>query len=100
MNKSEILKIISIEKRKDIFTIKGEIDFDIVKCLTSQSIILKRRNPPNFILKLFKDGKYKNIKVLVDSSKCKYSFTKINDFDEEYYLPCSLSGRMKLIKLL
>ncbi len=99
MQKSEILKITNIEKAKDIFFIKGEIDFDLVKCITSQTVILKRKNPPDFIIKLFKEGNYKNKKVIVDTTKCKYSFIEVNDYNEEYFLPCSLSGKIEFVKL-
>jgi len=99
MQKTEILRLTNIEQRNDTFYIKGEIDFDLVKCITSQTVILKRKNPPDFIIKLFKEGNFKNKKVIVDTTKCNYSFTEINDFNEEYFLPSSLSGKIEFVKL-
>jgi hypothetical protein len=100
MEKEDVLEITSISKKDDIYTIRGTIDFNIVKCMISQSKVLKRKNPPKFIVNLYERGNYKGKKLLLDTSNSKYIFDEIIDNREEYYLPVAVYGRMKILKIL
>jgi len=100
MQKEDVLWITKISKKDDVYTIRGTIDFDIVKCMVRQDKVLKRKNPPKFIVKLYESGNYKGKKLLVDTTKSKYSFEEIIVGREEYYLPVRVYGRMKIIKII
>ena len=98
--KEDVLNIIKISKKDDVYIIRGTIDFNIVKCMISQSKVLKRKDPPKFIVKLYESGNYKEKKLLLDTTNSKYVFDEIIDNREEYYLPVGVYGRMKIIKVL
>ncbi len=100
MIKENVLYITKISKKNDVYTIRGTIDFDIVKCILVQDKVLKRKNPPKFIVKLFERGNYKGKKLLLDTTNSKYIFNKIIDGGEEYYLPVEVYGRMRIIKII
>jgi len=98
--KEDVLNITKISKKDDVYTIRGIISFNIVKCMISQVKVLRRKNPPKFIVKLYESGKYKGKKLLLDTTNSKYVFDEIIDNREEYYLPVSVYGRMKMVKIL
>ena len=98
--KEDILNITKISKKDDIYTIRGTIEFNIVKCMLVQDKVIKRKNPPKFIVKLYKSGNYKGKKLLLDTTNSKYIFDEIIDNREEYYLPVGVYGRMKIVKII
>jgi len=100
MKKEDVLNITNISKKDDIYTIRGTIDFNIVKCMISQKKVLKRKNPPQFIVKLYEKGNFKGKKLLLDTTNSKYVFDEIIDNREEYYLPIRVHGTMEIIKIL
>ncbi|PIQ08610.1 MAG: hypothetical protein COW71_11085 [Ignavibacteriales bacterium CG18_big_fil_WC_8_21_14_2_50_31_20] len=100
MKKEDVLNITNISKKDDIYTIRGTIDVNIVKCMISQNKVLKRKNPPKFIVRLYEKGNFKGKKLLLDMTNSKYVFDEIIDNREEYYLPIRVHGRMKIIKIL
>jgi len=100
MAKEDVLNITNILKKDDVYTIRGTIDFDIIKCMLVQDKVLKRKNPPKFIVNLYKNGNYKGKKLLLDTTNSKYIFDEIIDNREEYYLPVGVYGRIKIIKIL
>jgi len=98
--KEDVLNITKISKKDDVYIIRGTINFNIVKCILVQDKVIKRKNPPKFIVKLYKSGKFKGEKLLLDTSKSKYVFDYITDAGEEYYLPSGVYGNVKLLKML
>jgi len=98
--KEDVLNITKISKKDDVYTIRGTIDFNIVKCMLVQNKVLKRKNPTKFIVKLYESGKFKGKKLLLDTTNSKYVFDEIIDNREEYYLPVGVYGRMKIVKII
>ena len=100
MLNEDVLNITKISKKDDVYTIRGTIEFNIVKCMISQYKVLRRNNPPKFIVKLYESGNFKGKKLLLDTTNSKYVFDEIIDNREEYYLPVGVYGKMKIVELL
>ncbi|MFH2031490.1 MAG: hypothetical protein ABIJ40_12890 [Bacteroidota bacterium] len=100
MDKNELLHITKISKKGNVYTIRGTIDFNIVKCILVQNKVFKRKNPPMFLIKLYVSGNYKGKKLLLDTSKSKYVFEEIIDAREEYYLPVGVYGSVEILKIM
>lgn len=98
-----VVELLKLEKTPSGYKGECELTLDIVKCEIIEKILIEQNSIP-MSLKKYVGKKISSLRknplyVVCDATNLKYSFEEIMDAGEEYYLPTSATGILKINKV-